>query len=175
LRHIALSHNIWKNHLLPDSHVIDATCGNGHDTLFLAKCVPDGFVYAIDIQEDAIAQTKKRVIDYKNSSFFKQSHENFPKIESPIDLIVYNLGYLPGSDKSLTTLYESTKKSLQKALNLLSKRGVISIMLYPGHLEGFREKNFLLDFAGSLINYTTTHYQWPQKEKKPSLLVINSQ
>ena len=70
------SHKIWEGVLTPGDHVIDATCGNGHDTLFLAKCVDlerGGKVFAFDIQEKALLTTKPSYSTFYRESCRKKS------------------------------------------------------------------------------------------------------
>ena len=54
----------WASEVLtPGGAAIDATTGNGHDTLFLARQVgPDGHVFGFDIQEQAIQNTRRRLL-----------------------------------------------------------------------------------------------------------------
>ena len=140
-----LAHSFWQKHLTASDNAIDATCGNGHDTLFLAQFLTSGSLFAFDIQEKALANTKKLLQEHgiKNQKFcfFQQSHTIFKKslFNCPIKLIVYNLGYLPGSDKKLTTLTQNTLISLEKALDLIIPGGALSIIAYPGHEEGKKE------------------------------------
>lgn len=138
-----------------DSIVIDATIGNGHDTLFLRKQLSEkGFLYGFDIQQKAIKETKKRLIDnncYSGVELIKDSHENFNKyIKKPIDLILYNLGYLPKGDKQITTESEKTLKSVKDGMSLLKSGGVIFITVYPGHLPGALELKLLSDYLKSI-------------------------
>ena len=134
--HLDLAFEYWKGWLKPTDTVIDATCGNGKDTLRLASLVPQGRVLALDIQEDALKNARK-IASLDNVSFFLQSHVSFP-VSSPVKLIVYNLGYLPFGDKSITTLSTTTLQSLEAALIWGE---AISITCYPGHSEGLIEKN----------------------------------
>ena len=156
--HLQFSKELWLK-LVPSGGIyIDATCGNGHDTLFLAENLltqDSGSLYAIDIQENAIKSTKKKLLSLPPQKidrihFFHQSHENFPSIINQAHLIVYNLGYLPGSDQKITTLGEITIKSLQNALEILDNQGLISITVYPGHSEGTLESQMLLDWCSIL-------------------------
>ncbi|NGX38291.1 MAG: hypothetical protein K1000chlam2_01464, partial [Chlamydiae bacterium] len=112
--HLDLAYEYWQKILRKDDWAIDATCGNGRDTARLAPLC-QGLI-ALDIQEKAIENT--RLLLEGKAHLFRQSHETFPPLayEKPIRLIVYNLGYLPGGDKDLTTRVESTLKSLQNAL-----------------------------------------------------------
>ena len=89
-------------------------------------------------------------------------------------LIVYNFGYLPQGDKSITTLVQSSKDSVHAALDLLMPGGVISATLYPGHPEGMREQTALLDMAARLdpSRWGVTWHTWPNRTLSPTLLLL---
>lgn len=174
--HLDLAHNLWRGHLKPGDWAIDATCGNGRDTLVLARLVgPSGGVIAIDLQAEAIQAAKARVEGMDNVYFYCQSHETFPD-EQPIKLklIVYNLGYLPGGNKGLTTRVDSTLKSVKNALEILERGGLISITCYPGHAEGAREENALLDLVKALNpkQWSISYHQWINRKLAPALFLI---
>ena len=181
------SHAIWRGFLSSGDHVIDATCGNGHDTLFLANCVDlerGGRVYAFDIQEKALAATKKRLTAHfplktvkKRVHFFKKCHASFPFFKQKIKLIAYNLGYLPGGgNKALTTRTQSTLKSLELALNIISDNGVLSVMCYPGHEEGKKELTRVLGFCKglNLKKYHVKNYISSNSPYSPRLFIIKN-
>ncbi|MGA8165254.1 MAG: hypothetical protein WB791_09565 [Waddliaceae bacterium] len=49
--HLRLAHFYWKQLIREGGRVIDATCGNGNDTLVLSQCVlqeSKGWVWAFD-------------------------------------------------------------------------------------------------------------------------------
>lgn len=184
--HLDLACQYWTRILQPGDTVIDATCGNGWDTLALAKlCLTphEGKMYAIDIQEQAIESTKRLLAQElpepirDRIEILQGSHASFPvKIEpETIKLIVYNLGYLPGGgNKALTTCTESSLTSLEQALHLLRPGGAISVTCYPGHEEGTREENHLTAFAESLDPrlWSCCHHRWVNRRLSPSLLLI---
>lgn len=168
-QHLQKAKILWESLLTKKNLAIDATCGNGHDTLFLASLC---HVVGIDIQKQAIENTKA-LLNQKNAhaSLHLLSHEHIdrlPLLQRP-KLIVYNLGYLPGSDKKITTRVSSTLKSVQKALKLLEKEGALSIMCYPGHEEGAKETQALQSWIQTLP-WKTHRYFW--KEKAPLLFWI---
>jgi SAM-dependent methyltransferase len=176
--HLLLAQKYWKNLLNPTDNAIDATCGNGFDSLFLKKLIYKGKLFCLDIQKKAIENThsllKKENINFKNIFLIKKSHEEFsyiPKV--PIKLIVYNLGYLPKGDKKITTKTNITLKSVNNAINLIEKSGGISITCYPGHLEGKREENALLYFFSNLNskNLNILYHKWIKKNS-PTLIWI---
>jgi len=161
--------------------VIDGTMGNGIDSLKLIRLIGDeGKLYSFDIQREAVNRTEKLLIREKiNKDCFvliNDSHENIYRYVSvPISAAVFNLGYLPEGDHSITTESRSTLIALKSCLNLLKKNGIISIMLYEGHLKGSHEKKTLLEFARNLDKqkYHTLYLNMiNQKKQPPSLLFI---
>ena len=134
--------------------VIDATCGNGNDSVFLIDRIKDGHLFCFDIQKEAIENTDKLLKEkgYSNYTLFNESHENMDKVlkeyVDKISLIVFNLGYLPGFDKSVKTNYKSTITAIRKSLKLLNNKGHIVITLYPGHKEGKEEVLKIKEFLG---------------------------
>lgn len=179
LSHLTLAHLLWEQLLQPTDTAIDATCGNGHDTLKLAILLPQGTVIGLDLQKNAIEKTKQLLTGQTaNIHLYHQSHATFPEwiLPGTVSLIVYNLGYLPGSDKVIKTQGSSTLLSLQAALPLLKTGGMLSVMCYPGHPEGEEEKNAVLNFLLSLNPYKwgVSHHTWIQGIKKPELIIIQN-
>ncbi len=170
MNHLNLAFTYWQKWLRDTDTVIDATCGNGKDTLRLASLVPYGKVLSLDIQEDALIQARKRA-SLDNVSFFLQSHVSFPPAEN-IKLIVYNLGYLPFGNKAITTLSETTIQSLKEALKKTSWGGAISLTCYPGHPEGFKETQAIFAFLKTLdaVEWEVSIHQW--KEGAPIFIWI---
>jgi len=143
-------------HIRHDSVVADFTMGNGHDTQWLCSLTPDGFVYAFDVQEQAVANTKERLTNegYSNFRLILDSHANCEKyIEGEIDAGMFNLGWLPGGDKSIHTLRESTLPAVFSAIKLLRKGGLITINVYPGHAEGKCEGELLMEELSKLSKF----------------------
>lgn len=176
--HLDLAHRYWKEVLEQGGWAIDATCGNGKDTLFLVQNAEG--VIALDLQEQALQRTQQRAIGAEkgaeNLHLFHQSHATFPPLAhtKPIRLIVYNLGYLPGGDKTVTTLTETTLQSIQKGLDLLIAGGVMSITCYPGHAEGAKEESALEEWLPLLPSHTwnVCFHRWKNRPQSPSLFLI---
>ena len=172
--HLELAHSYWEKGFQKGSWAIDATCGNGHDARFLAKMC-EGII-VLDIQKKALENTRFLLGDFSHVHFFCQSHERFPDLayEKPISLIVYNLGYLPGGNKEVTTLTSTTLKSLQRAMDIVLPGGMISLTCYPGHPEGAREEKALLSFTKGLDPriWSVCYHQWINRNKAPSLLLL---
>jgi len=177
--HLQLAHDLWKKLLDSSDNAIDATCGNGKDSLFLASTLSTGLMFCYDIQKKAIENThkllKEHAVDLNKITFINSSHETFSEIPNcvPIKLITYNLGYLPGSDKSITTMKESTVNSIHKGLNLIVEGGALSITTYSGHLEGEKEQLEIFSLLDHLdkTQFVISVYQWP-KAKAPCLIWI---
>ncbi len=179
--HLKIAHSYWQTFLQRNDVVIDATCGNGQDTLFLASLLQLKKIYGFDIQAQAIENTQKLLKKnlnkdiLKNIFLFNVSHIDFSKyIKEKANLIIYNLGYLPSGNKAITTMTDITIKSIQSAFSILNKKGAICITCYPGHLEGLKEKNAILNFLKTLDNktYNICHHQWINKQSAPSVIWI---
>lgn len=173
-----LAHHFWKRVVQPGDILIDATCGNGHDTLFLAHLSPR-LLYGFDIQPEALETTQKRLeglLSQDQLRLIQGCHSQFPKEIQPgsVRLLVYNLGYLPGGNKAITTRTRSTLESLQQSLTLLMFGGLISLTCYPGHDEGAREEAALVDFITQLDKevWSATHQRWLNRRYSPSLLLL---
>lgn len=174
---------IMSNYTFPGCVIIDATCGNGHDTLQLAKTKPHK-LYGFDIQQQAAANTEQLLMeegfgnDLKNGtiSIICDSHINMSQyVNEEADIIVFNLGYLPGGDKSFVTERNNTRTAIITSLDMLAKDGIICITMYSGHEEGFLEKEMLLEMTKELDPklYHTAYISFPnQKNSPPEILLI---
>ena len=158
---------------------IDATAGTGKDTVFLAKLVGErGRVISMDIQEMAIEQTKKRLLKERLSNRAEvvlDSHVHMDKYakKDRVSLIMFNLGYLPGGDHSLSTKADTTIEALEKGLNLLHEGGMISLLIYSGGDSGFEEKKQVLAWLRELTDdkYTVLVEAFYNKPNNPPLPV----
>lgn len=144
-RPTALVQDILRPWIREGDLVIDATAGNGHDTLFLAECVgATGRVLAFDVQEAAIRSSKARLeaaAFSQRAEFFQESHrgmENHADAAS-VSVVMFNLGYLPGQNHELTTEFNETLAALEVATRLLRPGGILSVICYPGHEAGATE------------------------------------
>lgn len=180
---LALAQYWWKLLLQPGDAVFDGTCGNGHDTLFLAQKVltsSSGVVWAMDVQDKAIANTRERLTASLSPELLervlliKASHATLPREITDIKLAVFNLGYLPGGDKSVTTMSESTLSCLSQLLPLINKAGMITVTCYSGHPQGAMEQQSVIDWASALSKqeWNVCLHQWINMNKAPALLLI---
>jgi len=155
---VNISHLFMSDSLCIGDIGIDATAGNGHDTLFMAECVgSEGTVIAIDKQEEAIQSTQTLMMQYalSNVNCILGDHAEMDKFLQPfmqrVSCISFNLGYLPGSaDRSIITNAQSTIKALNACLPLLNYRGSISVIAYRGHEHGPDEAQAVEDWMRSL-------------------------
>lgn len=146
-----LVHYLALSYLNKDAITIDCTCGNGHDTLFLAE--NSKFVYGFDVQQEAIDNTEKLLKENNlhNYKLIKDGHENVDKyINCKCDVVIFNLGYLPKSDKKITTMAKTTVVAIDKCLNLLKDGGVIFITAYYGHQNGKIEREEILSYLHNI-------------------------
>ncbi len=148
-------HTILTNHLHEGDQAIDATAGNGYDTIFLAEQVGlSGKVIAIDIQDIAIRSTREKLestglidrvrleTDDHAISLRKLMVNDHEKVAA----ITFNLGYLPGSDKSIQTRAQSTEEALAASIQLLSPGGCLCVTAYRGHSGGTSEAESVESF-----------------------------
>ncbi|MCL2522059.1 MAG: class I SAM-dependent methyltransferase [Erysipelotrichales bacterium] len=173
-RTTSLSHKICLDYITKDSIVIDATCGNGHDTLFL--CQNSKFCFAFDIQEGAIKNTEAllKANNIMNYQLIKDSHENFYNYCLKCDLVLFNLGYLPKGNKENSTQAEITLLTIKKIIDKLEFK-LILLVIYPGHSEGKKESQLLEKFLKSICQKTYNvfkFYNLNQIETAPYILGI---
>ena len=149
---VAWSHVMLDRLLKQDHLVVDLTAGKGKDTLFAAKRAKE--VVAMDIQPAAIEQTRAllREQDIKNVRLICDSHEALANVVdiASVDAFVMNLGYLPGGDKDITTLWSSTERTLETILSAMKPGALISLSIYPGHEAGKLESEGIEEMLAKL-------------------------
>ncbi|GGM36911.1 rRNA methyltransferase [Paraliobacillus quinghaiensis] len=182
-RVLEYAHVLMQTAIQPGETAVDATCGNGNDTLILSQSAGNkGHVYAFDIQTQAIEKTKEKLAaaSCTNVNMIHDSHENVDHY-LPEDLkgklagAIFNLGYLPGSDKQVITTPDHTITAIDKLAQYLKPEGIIVCVVYYGHEGGSNEKNALLNH---LADYDQKYYQIlqygfiNQKNNPPFILAI---
>nr|VDD58762.1 unnamed protein product [Brassica oleracea] len=170
-----VAHVVWEQVIQKGDMVIDATCGNGNDTLAMLKMVTDdsdyfgGCVYAMDVQKDAIESTSSllnQTLGSKESfsiyaegmqkervKLFNMCHSKMEEIvpeNSSVRMVAFNLGYLPGGNKSIITVSNTTVLALRAAERILMPGGLISLVVYIGHPGGREELEVVEAFGSSL-------------------------
>ena len=180
MRLIEAAHAKIKLIVKPGDICIDATAGNGYDTLFLAKQIaPNGRVYAFDIQNSAIMQTSARLRKSGLSHLIKLIHQPHQKVTDFIDqkdhhnikVAMFNLGYLPGTDHRVTTTSKTTICAIENSHNLLKKGGLITIIGYRGHKGGIEETEEVLKLC-KLKNWQYEAQEGNSNPLSPVLLYI---
>lgn len=177
-----LCHEMAAPYITPGSLCIDATMGNGYDTLFLCEKVGEtGRVLAFDIQKQALQSTTDRLKQAGMSSraqLFLESHEKMADHAQPgtVSLITFNLGYLPGGDHACSTHAASTIPALMSALELLKIGGAVSLCIYSGGDTGYDEKNAVLTWLKALnprqyLVLTVSYFNRPGDPPMPVLIV----
>lgn len=167
----SLAHDIILKYLKTFDTAIDGTLGNGHDTDFLSKNFKK--VYSFEVQKTAVE--KYETICPDNVTLINDSHQYLKEyIPEKLDCAIYNLGFLPGGDKSITTNSDSTLKSLISALQMLKDGGIICIAIYTGHEEGKKERDALLSFAEELPKneFGVMLHSFMNRVNSPMLLII---
>ncbi|WP_088229037.1 class I SAM-dependent methyltransferase [Desulfosporosinus sp. FKB] len=177
---VELAKQICQLKLKQGDKAVDCTMGNGNDTTFLCDLVgEEGKVYAFDIQEEAITNTREKLQQLKlqdRAVLIRDGHETIDSyIKEPIRLFMFNLGYLPKGDHEITTQKDTTLQAVQKCLDLLEPDGLILLVIYPGHERGREEQEALAAFASTLNQktYNVAHICLTnQVNNPPELLCI---
>lgn len=153
------AHLLAKRAVTPGGLAIDATVGNGHDTLFLAQAVgPQGRVVGFDIQEEALDETRRRVRAEAPDASLRLVHAGHETMENhlsesdfgTVDGVMFNLGYLPGGDHAVTTAPETTRQALDTSVDVIRPGGVITVVAYTGHDGGEAEARAVESWASAL-------------------------
>lgn len=149
---------------------VDFTMGNGFDTYFLAQHFHE--VYAFDIQEEAIINTQNRCKDFDNIIYVLDNHKNIDKYCRYFDVGIFNLGYLPHSNKQIKTEKSSTIEAIKKAIEMMNK--ALFIVVYPGHKEGYDESIVIDDYVSHLDThkFNVSEFKMLNKNKSPYVIEI---
>ena len=151
-----LASDCLQRYLKPGDTAVDATMGNGHDTLMLCELVGEnGHVYAFDVQQQALENTRKLLTDsgcIGRAQLILDGHEHMCSYlsECSADAVVFNLGWLPGSDKLIRTHWATTQQAVMQALDIIKPGGICVICVYPGHDEGAEELSKLAEMMADL-------------------------
>ena len=176
---VEMTHDIIRSYTKPQGIAVDFTMGNGYDTLFLAR-QEFAEVIAFDIQEESLMRTKVLLQQEKqlaNVKLILDGHENLDAYVSSFDVGIFNFGYLPQTDKNITTKLATSKIAVEKALACLAVHGALILVLYPGHTEGKKEADYFLEKAKALPSkqFAVCYIELMNKKQAPSILVIERQ
>lgn len=173
-------HSMLGSSLRGGDVAIDATVGNGWDTALMADLVgAEGVVYGFDVQTIAIDVTRSRTSRFPASvRLFLHGHESMCECVDPqhvkkVKAISFNLGYLPGGDKAIATLADTTRRGLNEARNLLSPNGIITVVCYR-HSEGERELEVVRELLQSWPqeNYTIVEVSFVNQRGNPPIVFV---
>jgi len=166
-----LSHYIIDTFLEEKKIAIDGTLGNGYDTDFLSNKFEK--VYSFDIQKEPC---EKYILKGKpNVNIINDSHHKFlDYVNEEINCIMYNLGFLPGGDKEITTIHTTSLESIKCGLDILKSGGIMTICIYRGHNEGKIEESFILEYLKNLNKkeYGVMLHTYLNRDIKAPMLVV---
>lgn len=177
----ALVHHWINAHVQLGDVVVDATCGNGHDTLVLAQRVgKEGRVVAVDIQTQAIERSKQLVARNgveKQVALHCMSHDRLIEVlpqGETIRCAVFNLGYLPGGDKSVVTKPSTSLNAHKSVLECLKPGGIVITTIYTGHPGGSAEADALVGWSQELDGkrFSVARHEWINQDGEPPFILI---
>jgi len=148
---------------------VDMTVGNGYDTVFLSDHFP--IVYGFDIQTSALVKAKEKVVK-DNVTLINDDHYNFATYVDKVDLFVFNLGWLPGSDKEIKTSATSISKTLDKCKAHLNKEGVICIICYNGSRLQREESEAVINWIDKQNDFFVQQLILPKSNNAPILYIL---
>jgi len=177
---VGLCHLFLRRSVRPGDTVIDATCGSGRDTLFLARLVGStGKVWAFDVQDEAMTATGALLRDagcLPRVTLVRSGHERIADhVREPARAVVFNLGFLPGGEHGIVTTVETTRAALEQVQALLLPGGIITIAVYTGHPGGAEEGAAVEDWAAGLSPRgfnTWKSRQLNRSENAPFLVLV---
>lgn len=185
-----LTRAVWNGALSGNDEdvCIDATCGRGSDTIYLARRAGErALVHALDIQEDAVLETRARVGEQApvesgcaRVNAVVKNHADFDGLEqvddASVSVVAYNLGWYPayGADRSIITQQHTTIQSLENAARVVKTGGVITITSYIGHEGGPEEYQAVYAWTEELNSreWSVAHLDYPNRPNSPSLFIV---
>ena len=179
---LAFARQLIEGRLKNGGHALDGTAGNGRDTLFLAQLGGgNGKVWAFDIQAQALTNTAGLLRENGvegQVELIAASHADLANyVREPLDAAMFNFGYLPGGDKTVTTKAGSSVRAMQAAAALLAEGGLLTAVVYSGHPAGRAEAAAIEQWAAALPQeqYQVLHYRFTnQRNHPPQLLAIEN-
>lgn len=173
-------HHFIREQVQPGDICIDATMGNGNDTVLLSELAGEtGKVFAFDIQEMALVHTQEKLCRkgcVSNYRLLLQSHECMGQYasEESVSCIVFNFGYLPGGDHKKATRVDSSIRAIEEGLKLLKKKGLMTLCIYSGGDSGFEERDEILGFIHRLDSrkYLVIQSEYINRPNHPPIPVL---
>jgi predicted methyltransferase len=173
------SHDLVSRLVKEGDVVVDATAGNGNDTVFLAELVGEtGKVYSFDIQQQAIDSTHAKLVQrglLDRVELILDGHQNMDKyiINTKVKAVMFNLGYLPKGDHNIGTRGDTTIEAVEKAMKFIHVNGIVSIVVYYGGDSGFEEKDVIMDYINHIDckQYTVMKTEFVNQVNCPPILI----
>lgn len=173
-------HEIIRSQAQTGGLYVDATMGNGNDTVFLCELAGEmGEVFAFDIQAQAVEATKKLLEEHNVSTKHRlilDGHEHMDNYlsEGSADVICFNFGYLPGGDHAIATKASTSIMAIEKGLKILKSGGMMCLCVYSGGDTGFEEKDCILNYLKELApkQYTVIVNQYFNRENNPPIPIF---
>ncbi len=184
LRVTEIAHLIVRSRVDAGAIAVDATVGNGHDTMILAACVGlRGQVFGFDVQADALLRTRARVAGAQVCDgrviLFHAGHEHMTRllaaeVHGRLAVVMFNLGYLPGAAKHAITTTETTISAVSQAVSLLAVGGIVTIIVYRGHVGGVEEADGVRRSIAALSSDFSVHSiaRLDSATSAPELLIV---
>ena len=174
---LKLSHEYMKENVRAGDTVIDATAGKGRDTLLLSRLVGDvGRVFAFDVQKEALDQAKVllRENEINNAVLVHDSHHKMKDYVESAHGVVFNLGFLPGSDHKVFSHPETTVKAIDAALDIIDPEGFVTVCSYYGGDTGFEERDALMNYLEGLdqMRYTVIMQSFINRKGCPPIFFV---
>jgi tRNA A58 N-methylase Trm61 len=181
-RVLQFAKTLMEKSISPGDVAVDATLGNGNDTVFLADLVgTHGFVFGFDVQKEAIEKSRIKLMEHHfldRVALFHKGHETIKDsipatYHGEIKAAIFNLGYLPGSDKSVVTKPDTTISAITQLLEILAPGGMIVLVIYHGHPEGAVERDELMEFVRKIDQKQARVllYQFLNQKNDPPFIV----
>ena len=171
-------HDLVRPHLKPGDTAFDGTAGNGHDTLFLAQCVgPTGRVHAWDIQPLAIERTAALLATHGITwvELTLGNHAELDTSDKYFHAAIFNLGYLPASDRTIVTTTANSTRAIRAVVERLAPGGILTVLAYTAHAGGHDEANAIGELLQSLDSTEFTFHEErfaPGRTAPPRLFVL---
>lgn len=102
------------------------------------------------------------------------SHANIDHyVTETITGAIFNLGYLPGGDKTEITHASSTLTAIESCLELLKSNGRVILVCYYGHPGGKEELARVQQFTSELDQhqYQVLKYEFTNQIHNPPILI----
>lgn len=178
LNTLGVVHEFLKQNIKEGAFCIDSTAGKGRDTALLCRLAgPAGKVFAFDIQQDAVDQTRTLLAQENlQAEVILDSHANMEQYAEAgtVDAIVFNFGRLPGGDPKIFTLADSSVKAIEVGLRLLKVGGIMAIALYYGGENGYDEKYAIEEYLKTIDDraFTVLSCEWSNRKGEPPLPIL---